>query len=93
MNKHIGIKVKSRIYKTATRPIMTYTAEIRTETSETKIILETTEMKIVRRIAGKMLTNRERSSEDIRQSCMAVRKNSEGNKGLVAIRTKRRRKR
>lgn len=54
-NKNTDIDDKSRIYKTATRPIMIYTAETRTETTETKRLMESTERKILRGIAGKTL--------------------------------------
>ena len=47
-NKNIGIEAKSRIYKTAIRPIMTYTAETRPETAKTKRLLGTTEIKVLR---------------------------------------------
>lgn len=42
--------------------------EARSETAKIRRVLETAEMKIVRRIAGKILTARERS-EDIRNMC------------------------
>ncbi|XP_057671965.1 uncharacterized protein LOC130903732 [Diorhabda carinulata] len=67
-NKHIEIEAKSRIYKATVRPIMTYTAEIRTETAKTKRIIEIAEIKVLRRIAGKTLLDRERS-ENIRRFC------------------------
>ena len=67
-NKNIGIEAKSRIYKTAIRPIMTYTAETRPETAKTKRLLETTEIKVLRGIAGKTLLDRE-TSENIRRTC------------------------
>lgn len=67
-NKNIGIEAKTRIYKTTVRPIITYTAETRPETSKTKRLLETTEMKVLRRITGKTLLDRERS-EIIRNTC------------------------
>ena len=62
-NKHIRTEAKARIYKTAIRPILTYAAETRPETSKTKRILETAEMKIARRIAGKTLMDRIRSDK------------------------------
>ena len=40
-----NVKAKARIYKTAIRPILTYAAETRPETSKTKRILETAEIK------------------------------------------------
>ena len=67
-NQHLKQETKTRIYKTAIRPIMTYTAETRPDTSKTKKLLETTEMKILRRISGKTLMDRERN-ENIRQMC------------------------
>ena len=65
---NIRTEAKARIYKTPIRPILTYAAETRPETSETKRILETTEMKTARKIAGKTLMDKERS-ENIRQTC------------------------
>ncbi|XP_030760558.1 uncharacterized protein LOC115885711 [Sitophilus oryzae] len=67
-NKYIGVKVKSRIYKAVVRPIMTYTAETRSATAKTRKSLETGEMKILRKIAGKTLLDRERS-DNIKQTC------------------------
>ncbi|CAG9840097.1 unnamed protein product [Diabrotica balteata] len=46
-NKQIRQNTKTRIYKAAIRPILTYTAETRPDTSKTKRLLETTEMKIL----------------------------------------------
>ena len=65
---NIGIKAKSRIYKTAMRPIMTSTAETRLKTAKTKRLLKTTKTKVLRGIAGKILLNRE-TSENIRRTC------------------------
>lgn len=67
-NKYLRTESKVRIYKAAIRPILTYVAETRPETSKTRQIMEATEMKIVRRIAGRTLLDRERS-EDIRRAC------------------------
>ena len=67
-NKNIGIEAKSRIYKTAIRSLMTYTAETRPETAKTKRLLETTEMKVLRGIAGRTLLGRE-TSKNIRRTC------------------------
>ncbi|XP_015187255.1 PREDICTED: uncharacterized protein LOC107072109 [Polistes dominula] len=67
-NKHLRMDAKARIYKIAIRPIPTYAAETRPETSKTRQIMETTEMKIVRRIAGKSLWDRVRS-EGLRKEC------------------------
>ncbi|XP_057653803.1 uncharacterized protein LOC130892403 [Diorhabda carinulata] len=67
-NKYISIEAKSRAYKTVIRPIMTYSAETRPDTAKTKRLLETSEMKALRKITGKTLLDRERSDE-IRQKC------------------------
>ena len=47
---------------------MTYTAETRPDTTKTKRILETCEMKVLRKIAGKTLLDRERSDNIKRTS-------------------------
>ena len=47
---------------------MTYTEKTRPETAKTKRLLETTEMKVLRGIAGKTLLDRE-TSESIRRTC------------------------
>ncbi|XP_045480918.1 uncharacterized protein LOC123685306 [Harmonia axyridis] len=67
-NKHLRTETKARIYKAAIRPIMTYTAETRPDTTKTKRLLETCEMKVLRKIAGKTLLDRERS-DNIRKMC------------------------
>ena len=66
-NKNLGIEAKPRIYKTAIRPNMTYTAETRPETAKTKRLLETTEIKVLRGIDGKTLLYRE-TSKNIRRT-------------------------
>lgn len=53
---------------------MNYRAETRPDTCKTKKFLETTAMKIVRRIMGKTLMNRVRSGH-IRQMCKTERTN------------------
>ena len=50
------------------RPIMTHTAETRPETTKTRRMLETTEMKILQKIDGKTMLDRERN-ENIRRTC------------------------
>lgn len=65
---HMGIETKTRIYKSVIRPVMTYTVETRPDTSKTKKILETNEMKVFRKITGKTLMDRERN-ENIRTIC------------------------
>lgn len=67
-NKNMTTVTKTRIYKMKIRPIMTYCAEIRPDTTKTKRLLETTEMKVLRSIAGKTLLDRE-TSENIRRTC------------------------
>lgn len=61
-NKHVGIEVKSKTYKAATRPILTYSIE----TSKTKQILKTTEMRGVRKIADRILMNRKNGNDNRR---------------------------
>lgn len=67
-NKEMSTNSKVRIYKSCVRPIMTYAAETRAESSKTKRLMRTTEMKILRSITGKTLRDRIRS-EDIRTTC------------------------
>ncbi|XP_057660707.1 uncharacterized protein LOC130896542 [Diorhabda carinulata] len=64
-NKHLTKETKSRIYKTTLRPIMIYIAETR---PDTKRLLETTEMKVLRKIARKIFLDRERT-ENMRNMC------------------------
>ncbi|XP_044750499.1 uncharacterized protein LOC123310880 [Coccinella septempunctata] len=59
-------KAKTRIYKACVRPLLTYTAETRAETSTIKRIARTTEMRILRSIKGETLRDHVRSS-DIRE--------------------------
>lgn len=54
-NKHIEVEAKSRIYKSAIRSIMTYATETRPDTTKIKRLLETSEMKILRKITEKTL--------------------------------------
>ncbi|XP_072764658.1 uncharacterized protein [Anoplolepis gracilipes] len=65
-NKYMTTKSKIRIYKTCIRPVLTYAAETRAETSKTKRMMRTTEMRILRTIKGVSLRDRIRSS-DIRR--------------------------
>lgn len=67
-NKNMNIGSKVRIYKTCIRPILTYAAETRADTSKTKRIMRTTEMKILRRIQGINLRDRVRRTT-IRENC------------------------
>lgn len=67
-NKFLKTEAKVRIYKTMIRPILTYAAETRPDTSKTRQMLETAEMKTLRRILGVSLFDKQRS-EDIREKC------------------------
>lgn len=59
---------KVRIYKACVRPIMTYAAETRAETAETKRMARTNEMRVLRAITGNTLRDQRRSDE-IRKEC------------------------
>ena len=48
--RYLRTEAKVRVYKTIVRPILTYAAETRTDTAKTSQLLETTEMKTLRRI-------------------------------------------
>jgi hypothetical protein len=67
-NKDMQLKSKVRIYKTCVRPILTYGIETRADTVRTKSLLRTTEMKTLRKIAGKTLRDRVRNDK-IREMC------------------------
>lgn len=67
-NKYLRTNTKVRIYKTVVRPVMTYAAETRADTTKTRQLLEKTEMSTLRRIVGKTRMDRVRS-EDIREIC------------------------
>lgn len=67
-NKYLNTESKTRIYKTAVRPIITYAAETRSDTNRTLQLMRTVEMKTLRTIQGKTLHDRIRN-EDIRQQC------------------------
>ena len=86
-SKKNGIEAKSRIYKTAIRPIMTYTAETRPETAKTTRLLETTEMKVLRGIAEKTLLDR-KTSENITLTAGYLRGKRNGTNLLVEWRQK-----
>lgn len=58
----MSVKSEVRIYKTCIRPIMTYAAE-RAETSATKQMLRTIEMKTLRFITGHTLRDRKKNEE------------------------------
>ncbi|XP_055389680.1 uncharacterized protein LOC129618740 [Condylostylus longicornis] len=67
-NKFMLLENKVRIYKTRVRPILTYSAETRAETSRTKQMARKTEMRMLSEITGYSLGNRIRS-EAIREEC------------------------
>ena len=60
-NKYLRNEAKVRIYKNIVRPILTYVAETRTDTAETRQLLEVTEMKTLRRIINKTKWDRIRN--------------------------------
>ena len=49
-NKFLRTETRVRIYKTMVRPILKYVAETRPDTAKTRQMLETAEMKTLRRI-------------------------------------------
>ena len=59
-------KLKVKIYKTVVRPVLMYGAEVWTIRKKEEHLLETTEMRMLRRIRGVTLRDRMRS-EDIRR--------------------------
>lgn len=54
-------EVRARVNRTVKRLITTYTVEKRPDTAGTRWIVETTEIKMVRRMAGKTLADKERN--------------------------------
>ena len=67
-NKYINTECKVRIYKACVRPTLTYAIETRAETSKTKALARTTELKTLRSILGVSLFDHIRN-EEIRQRC------------------------
>ena len=67
-NKYLRNEAKVRIYKSVIRPILTYAAETRTDTSKTMQLLEVTEMQTLRRIINKTRMDKMRN-EWIRELC------------------------
>lgn len=53
-SKYMMIGIKTRIYKTTVRPIMTYGSEIRAETNTNTKLMSIVEMKTIRAIQGRM---------------------------------------
>ena len=56
-------KLKVKIYKTIIRPVLLYGAEVWTLRRKEERLLETTEMRMLRRIKGVTLRDRQRSDE------------------------------
>ena len=67
-NKFLRLGPKVRIYKSVVRLILTYAAETRSVAAKTKQILETSEMKTLRRIMNKTRLDKIRN-RDIREKC------------------------
>ncbi|CAH0383760.1 unnamed protein product [Bemisia tabaci] len=65
---HEAKESKVRVYKTVVRPVLTYAAETRADTKRTKQQLRTVEMKVLRKIAGFTLRDRQ-TNESIREEC------------------------
>lgn len=64
----MSMESKVRIYRTCVRPVLTYAAETRAETSHTKRLLRTTEMKVLRSIRGISLRDRVRNEDTLRET-------------------------
>ena len=67
-NNNLRTETKVKIQKSYIRPVLTYGCECRTETQKIKQINETTEMKVLRKITGKSLRDKIRSTV-IREEC------------------------
>ena len=67
-NRYLRTEAKVRVNKTVVRPILAYAAETRPDTAKTSQLLETTEMKTLRRIMNVTRLDRMKS-EDIRKKC------------------------
>ena len=68
MDKKMPLKLKMKIYKTVIRPVLLYGAETWSLRKKEEGLLERTEMRMVRWIAGISLLER-RESQDIRKMC------------------------
>ena len=68
LDRRIPLKLKMKIYKSVLRPVLLYGAETWSLRKKEEDILERTEMRMVRWIAGISLLER-RESEDIRRMC------------------------
>ena len=67
-NKYLSPEGKVWIYKTCVRPVITYGAESRADTTLTKQLLKTIEMRIIRTIHGKTIRDKIRSENLKEQS-------------------------
>jgi hypothetical protein len=67
-NRYMPVESKIKIYKAVVRPIMTYGAESRADTTKTKQLLKTTEMNTLRAILGKTRFDRMKNI-DILEQC------------------------
>ena len=65
-NKYLSPEGKIRINKSCVRPLITYGAETRADSTLTKQLLRTTEMRIIRTIHVKTIRDKIRS-EDLRE--------------------------
>jgi len=66
--KNLKIEAKTRIYKSCVRPIITYAAETMADTSRTKSITRTAEIRTLRSITGHTLRDR-KPNQEIRRIC------------------------
>lgn len=67
-NKYMALESKVRVYKTIVRPVLTFAAETRAETKRTKQQFRTVEMKVLRKVAGYTMWDRQ-TNEAIRELC------------------------
>ena len=68
LDKKMPLKLRMKIYKTVVRPVLLYGAETWSLKRKEECLLERTEMRMVRWIAGISLLER-RESQDIRRMC------------------------
>ena len=68
LDKKMPLKLRMKIYKTVVRPVLLYGAETWSLRKKEEGLLERTEMRMVRWIAGISLQER-RESQDIRRMC------------------------
>ena len=73
-NKYLSPEGKVRIYKTCVRPVITYGAESRADTTLTKQLLRTTEMRIIRTIHSKIIRDKIRGEQSKIQDWVGIRR-------------------